>query len=283
MFLVVIEFDSDRRAAVQQSARAAIYQAGCGANGWRVSLATLCVCFPAMNLADASDTALWRWRSLAKQLLTPVRLMLGELLLPRGFLPDGDHNATAGRSLCSEDQLKDALGIVIADRRKRLAYLRTLGRMGLAELQDMATQKHIPNVGKTAGRLRLDLAGWSPPRPTRPPEMRARPGEDRPQADSVQAAIMSFLVADYMHLRRSTARRDKVMEKVRLQANAIRQLVRSYWYREGWADPNDDSPSGGVCHCANMMQRFLEEDEYTENGDLTGYWSQEEEEEEEEI
>ena len=78
------------------------------------------------------------WGILATRLLKPVQLPLGELLA-LGRAP--------GLPACSAE----------------LAYLRVLRRMTLAELQDMATQKHIPHDNKTAGRLRLDLAGWVPP------------------------------------------------------------------------------------------------------------------------
>ena len=193
------------------------------------------------------------WGVLATRLLKPVQLPLGELLA-LGRAP--------GLPACSAE----------------LAYLRVLRRMTLAELQDMATQKHIPHDNKTAGRLRLDLAGWVPPKSTRPPEMRPRPGVDLPPADSAQAAIASFLAVAYMHLRRRTERRKEVVKKVQLEADDFRETVRLYWGREGWDDPNDESPSAATGHCAKVMLAALDEDEYMENGDLTGYWSQEEEE-----
>lgn len=227
------------------------------------------------------------WEILATRLLEPVQLPLGEFLAVLRFLPDSDHSAPGPAPLSTvppdppgvdDGHVNYALELLKRHRASQLAYLRVLRRMTLAELQDLAAQKSIPYAGKAVTRLRLDLAGWAPPNPARPPEMRARPGDYLLHADSAQAAIQSYLEAEYMHLRRKTKRREDVLKSVQLEADTIRREVRSYWDREGWDDANDESPSGETSQSARMMLKFLDEDDYTENGDLTGTWSQEEEE-----
>lgn len=177
----------------------------------------------------------------------------------------------------------------------RLAYLRAMQNSSLAELQDMASKKNIPYDGKAATRLRLDLADWVQQYPIRLPEMGPRPDvTSLPQrypirlpgvsfgsglGSGVLDPIRVFLEAETRHLQRMTVRRDAILKLVRPEVDTTRRTVWSYWGREGWDDPDDESPSGETSSYAGMMAWLLGEDDAIETGDgaLTGYWPQEEE------
>ena len=137
--------------------------------------------------------------------------------------------------------------------------------MKLVDLRGLALQRAIPFEGKTANRLRLELAGWAPPSRTR---------VDLPQADSVQAAMMSFVEAEYVRLERKSMRQENVFKRVRLYAAKIREKVDLH------RSHGDDSPSGRTDRWARLLQLTFEDYDYREARDLTGSWSQEDEEEE---
>lgn len=253
-----------------------------------------------------------QWKTLVTRLLEPVPVSLGELLaLTRAndlmspadvlelnrIFPDEHHFD------CFMDILlrtREATFASSTTSASRLAYLRALQNRSLAELQDMAAKKNIPYDGKAATRLRLDLADWVQQYPIRPPEIwRAErlvqgvmgslperypirpPGV--PFGSGLGSAVFDpirvFLEAETRHLQRKTVRRDVILNCVRPEVGTTRRTVWSYWGREGWDDPDDESPSGETSSCAKNMEFLIGEDDASEtgDGDLTGYWSQEEE------
>lgn len=173
-----------------------------------------------------------RWGILAFRLMAPIKVPLAFLLMAlrsrRPAEPSG-----AGQPASSQGP-------------------GSYRRMTLSELQDMAHIRDIPYDGKTANRLRLDLAGWVPPN-------RAR--VDREQVYSVQDAIMTFLEADFRNVQEQAERQDIVLRFARFQAEEIKKKVDMY------TSHRSDSPSGATDRCARLIQRRLED---IDNGEVTG-------------